>query len=143
VLGCGTTAQSTNTTGALATTPSTQPPTATTVAEPSSASATDRHDPESVLRAYFAAWERGDWAGQKSFMDAQYANLVPEPVQSISIVSLQLAEKSSSHCLYRVSFDIAVEGNGVSMMNGRYDWSYDLNWDAQRQSWIITNYGEG
>ena len=102
-----------------------------------------RQDPESVLRAYFAAWLRGYWAGQQSFMAAMYAGMEPEPLQSLHILKLRSLQKSSSRCLYDVVFEITVEGQGVSMRSGLYHWSYELKWDAQRQSWIITNYGAG
>ena len=76
-------------------------------------------------------------------MAEQYANLVPEPLESLRIIELSRVEGSSAHCLYRVVFDMTVKGRVASMTTGRYDWTYDLNWDGQRQSWIITNYGEG
>ena len=66
-----------------------------------------------------------------------------EPVEALRIIDLRRVEGSSSHCLCRVVFDITVKGRGASMTTGRYDWIYDLNWDGQRQSWIITIYGEG
>lgn len=115
----------------------------TTSSTQSTAASVDRRDPESVLRGYFSAWQNGDWEGQESFMAEQYGNLWPEPVGSLRIIELRRVEGSSSHCLYRVVFDITVKGRVVSMTTGRYDWSYDLNWDGHRQSWIITNYGEG
>lgn len=117
-----------------ATTVSTMRPTATSV---------DRHDPESVLRAYFSAWQNGDWEAEKSFMADMYAHMIDEPVRSLSIVDLRLAESSSTHCMYYVTFDFVPKGELISMESGRYNWSYDLDWDGQRQSWIITNYGEG
>ena len=43
--------------------------------------AVDRHDPESVLRAYFEAWGRGDWSAEASFMTEKYAGMAPEPVE--------------------------------------------------------------
>ncbi len=117
---------------------------------PSSASATptasasvDRSDPEAVLRAYFAAWESGDWASQASFMDKKYADLVPEPLESLRIVSLEMRTKSSKLCIFDVVFEIAVEGDGVSMQDGSYQWSYELTWNAAQKSWLITNYGAG
>ena len=76
-------------------------------------------------------------------MSELFSNMAPEPVESLRIVDLRRAEVSPSHCLYYVTFDFVPKGEGVSMEAGRYDWSYDLNWDSQRQSWIITNYGEG
>ena len=41
----------------------------------------DRSKPESILRAYFDAWERSDWALQASCMDKKYGGMVPEPVE--------------------------------------------------------------
>jgi hypothetical protein len=117
--------------------------TTTTSSTQSTAAFVDRHDPESVLRGYFSAWQSGDWEGQASFMAAQYANMAPEPVESVRIVELRRVEGSSSQCLYHAVFEITLKGKGVSMAGGRYDWTYDLKWDGQRQSWIITNYGEG
>jgi len=109
----------------------------------SSVPSIDRHDPEAVLRGYFSEWRRGDWAGQASFMASQYAGMRPEPVESLRILELRRVEGSSSRCLYGVVFEITLKGHGISMASGRYGWSYELKWDAQRQSWIITNYGAG
>ena len=105
--------------------------------------AVDRHDPESVLRAYFSAWQNGDWEGEASFMAEMYAHMEPEPVKSLRLVDLRRVEGSSSHCLYAVTFDFVPKGDLISMEAGRHDWTYDLSWDEARQSWIITNYGEG
>ena len=104
----------------------------------------DRHDPESVLRAYFEAWVRSDWSNQASFMDEKYAQMVPEPVDSLRIIQIQpIANSSLTESTYQVTFDIKVKGQGVSMQSGRYDWSYTLTWEAQRGAWLITNYGAG
>jgi hypothetical protein len=117
--------------------------TTTTSSTQSTAASVDRHDPESVLRGYFSAWQSGDWERQVSFMAEQYARMVPEPVESLRIVELSRVEGSSSQCLYHAVFEIKVKGKGVSMTSGRYDWTYDLTWDGQRHSWIVVNYGEG
>jgi hypothetical protein len=109
----------------------------------STAQAVNARNPESVLRAYFAAWQRGDWARQESFMDAKYAGGIPEPVTSLRILTLRRVAKARTRYLYAVSFDIVAKGSGVSMTSGRYDWTYELAWDAARRSWIITNYGAG
>jgi hypothetical protein len=101
----------------------------------------DRSDPESVLRAYFAAWEAGDWAGQASFMDEGYAGMEPEPMESLRIVSLEMRDQNSMVCHFDVVFDAIVESDGVSMQDGSYPWGYELTWDAVRESWLITNYG--
>ena len=104
----------------------------------------DRHSPESVLHAYFDAWDRSDWAGLNSFMDEKYGQIAPEPVDSIRIIEMQsIANSSSTDRTYYVVFDIKVKGQGVSMHSGRYDWSYYLIWEPKRGSWIITNYGAG
>ena len=104
----------------------------------------DRRNPESVLRAYFDAWQRSDWPVQASMMSANYAQMAPEPVDSISIMEIQpLSSSSLTERIYHVTFEIKVKGPGVSMHNGRYEWSYYLTWDAKRGSWLITNYGAG
>ena len=104
----------------------------------------DRHNPESVLRAYFDTWERSDWSVQASLMDEKYAQMVPEPVESIRILEIQpISSSSLTEQTYHVIFEIKVKGQGVSMQSGRYDWNYYLTWDAERSSWLITNYGAG
>jgi hypothetical protein len=108
------------------------------------AATVDHHDPGSVLRAYFDAWERSDWSVQASLMDKKYAQMVPEPVDSIRILEIQpILSSSLTERTYHVIFEIKVKGQGVSMQSGWYDWSYYLTWDAQRSSWLITNYGAG
>jgi hypothetical protein len=104
----------------------------------------DRHNPESVLRAYFEAWARSDWSNQASFMDEKYAQMVPEPVDSIRVIEIQPSASTSLYeRTYQVVFEIKVKGQGVSLQSGRYDWSYYLAWEAQRGTWLITNYGAG
>ena len=104
----------------------------------------DSTDPESVLRAYFKAWEKSDWALQTSLMDAKYAQMTPEPVDSIRILEIKaIPSSSSSERTYQVVFEIRVKGKGVSMQTGKYNWTYYLSWDEKRNSWLITNYGAG
>lgn len=107
------------------------------------AAGTDRSDPEAVLRAYFDAWEAGDWTAQESYMDAMYAGMVPEPLESLQIVELRELTRSETLATYYVSFEIVVEGDGRSMDTGRHYWSYELVWDGDRESWIIGAYGAG
>ena len=118
---------------------------AASCSRPSSSAVTvDRRDPESVVRGYFDAWERSDWPAQVSFMSGTYANMAPEPADSLRVVEIhRLKESSATVARYRVVFDIKVQGEGVSMSSGRCDWTYDLTWDADRGSWLITNYGAG
>ena len=103
--------------------------------------AVDRHDPESVLRAYFEAWGQGDWSAEASFMDEKYAGMAPEPVDSIRILEIRALNSTSTGRAYQVSFEIKVKGQGVSMHSGKYDWDYYLSWDKARASWLISNYG--
>lgn len=106
--------------------------------------AVNRHNPESVLRAYFDAWERGDWSVQTSLMDEKYAQMEPEPVDSIRILNIRpISSSSTTERIYQVIFDIKVKGPGVSMPSGRNDWKYVLTWNEQRGSWLITDYGAG
>jgi len=106
--------------------------------------AVDRHNPESVLRAYFDAWVRSDWSVQLSLMDEKYGQMAPEPVDSINILEIQpISSSSLTYQTYHVIFEIKVKGQGISMQSGRYDWSYYLTWNPKRDSWLITNYGTG
>jgi hypothetical protein len=105
----------------------------------------DRHDPEAVLRAYFAAWARNETEAQTSFMTANYAHLVHEPVDSLRVLSVTPASaESPTTRVYAVSFEIAFSGGrSLSMENGRYDWTYTLTWDGNHDTWLIANYGAG
>jgi hypothetical protein len=112
-----------------------------------SSPAVDRHDPEAVLRAYFAAWARNDSDAQKSFMAATYSKLTfaREPVDSLHLLSVAVTDATSpTKRFYSVSFDVTFAGGrSISMENGRYYWTYTLNWDATRNSWLIADYGAG
>ena len=115
----------------------------------------NRRDAGAVLRAYFAAWNRNDTATQKSLMAAQYANAdwYPEPVESVRLVSTKLLDEKTARLwstgaaestrVYQVVFDYHARGPGFSMARGRYTWTYVLTLDAQRRSWLISNYGAG
>jgi hypothetical protein len=105
----------------------------------------DRHHPEAVLRAYFAAWARNDTEAQASFMTTRYARLADEPVDSLRVLSVTPASaESPTTRVYAVSFEIAFNrGSSLSMENGRYNWTYTLTWDASHDTWLIANYGAG
>jgi hypothetical protein len=103
----------------------------------------DRRDPEAVLRAYFSAWQRGAWDEEASYMSETFSHMEPEPAKSLQVDDVRLLESSASHRLFDVTFDFTPAGDPISMDAGQYGWTYDLNWDAGRQSWIITNYGAG
>jgi len=118
-----------------------------------SAAAVTRRNPEAVLRAYFTAWNRNDSNTQKSLMTANYADRTwyPEPVESVELVSAEMLDEDSARLwssgafdttrVYRVIFDYNPKGRGFSMERGRYSWTYTLIWDADRGSWLISNYG--
>jgi hypothetical protein len=104
----------------------------------------NRSDPENVLRAYFDAWEKGEWEVQLSMMDEKYKGMAPEPVNKLNIISINpITSNTKEDNNYRVIFDIEVVGGGVSMNTGRYDWNYYLRWNEIRKSWLIINYGVG
>jgi hypothetical protein len=104
----------------------------------------DHNNPESVLQAYFKAWELGDWSFQTSLMDEKYAQMVPEPVDSIRILEIQeISSSSSAERTYQVAFEIKIKGLGISMRSGEYNWTYYLSWDEKHNSWLIMNYGAG
>jgi hypothetical protein len=106
------------------------------------ANTVDRNDPESVLRAYFEAWDRKDWSFQASLMMGE-RKPTPDEVESVRLFELHLISDSSSpDRTYQVSFEIKLKKPG-SMNSGQYSWTYTLSWDANRGSWLITNYGAG
>src|SRR4030095_11749317 len=110
-----------------------------------SSPAVDRHDPEAVLRAYFAAWARNDTDAQTSFMIPSRASWAHEPVDSLRVLSITPVDGASPTTRsYSVSFEVTFKGGrSVSMENGRYNWTYSLIRDATNDSWLIANYGAG
>jgi len=102
----------------------------------------DRHDPESVIRAYFDAWERSDSLALASVLSSKYGrSFMFEPMDSLEILEIKLlSDLSSTERIYSVLYDV--------QWTNREDtnptrWSFHLTWDATRDSWIITNYGAG
>jgi hypothetical protein len=104
----------------------------------------DRHDPEAVLNAYFAAWASNDTKAQTSFMAPTGAELAREPVESLHVLNITPDGASATKRVYSVTFEVKFEGGrSVSMESGEYRWTYTLAWDATRDSWLIVNYGAG
>ena len=105
----------------------------------------DRHNPEAVLRAYFDAWANNDHDTQTSFMSPKYNQLANEPVESLRVLSIAPADKGSATTrVFSVSFEVKLKGGqSVSMQDGRYVWTYTLQWDERHDSWVISNYGAG
>lgn len=118
-----------------------------------SSPAVDRHDPEAVLNAYFAAWARNDTNAQTSFMTPTYARMFREDADLVRVLSIKLLDEKTSKLwssgspettrVYRVLFDYKPTGHGFSMETGRYIWTYTLIWDPTRDSWLIASYGAG
>lgn len=104
----------------------------------------DRHDPEAVLNAYFAAWASNDTRAQSSFMAPTGAELARERVESLRVLNITPEGAPATKHVYSVTFEVKFEGGrSVSMESGRYRWMYTLSWDATRDSWLIVNYGAG
>src|SRR2546426_8275682 len=109
----------------------------------------DRHNPEAVLGAYFNAWNRNDLPLQKSFMTTNYTGLAREPVDSVRVLSIKLLDAKTARLwstgspeatrVYIVVFDYKPTRRGFSMAGGRFNWSYNLTWDANRNLWLISN----
>ena len=101
----------------------------------------DRHDPEVVLRAWFDALEQKD----AEMMDLLHGTNTHgayafESTKSIEILEIQLISSSSAaERVYRVWFDI--QYTDPLKKSGKTQLTFYLTWDANRDAWIITNYG--
>ena len=64
-----------------------------------------------------------------------------EPMESMQILEIELiSDASPTEQIYSVLYDVqwkAREDTNPTL------WSFHLTWDANRDSWIITNYGAG
>jgi hypothetical protein len=99
----------------------------------------DPGDPQSVLREYFAAWNRGDFDSMRS-LEERPSGLDPAPLNSIRVASITaLGEPSSRERAYRVSLDVDSDGlvDCEPVPSGHHEWSYVLRWDKVRKSWLI------
>src|SRR5512138_1773416 len=105
--------------------------------------AINRHDPAAILQAYFDTWEHNDWNTQASLLDKKYSNMVPEPVESLTLLETRIISSQPLEKAYVVTFEIQVKGQGVVLHSGQYEWTFYISWDASRDEWVITNYGEG
>jgi len=101
----------------------------------------DRHDPESVIRAYFDAWVRSDSSAMASVLSHNNGYFIFEPMNSISILEIKLISDSSSReRIYSVLYDVQWK---VQEGSGKIRWSFTLEWNANRDSWLIDHYGYG
>jgi hypothetical protein len=102
----------------------------------------DRHDPESVIRAYFDAWERSDSLAMASVLSSKYGrSFMFEPMVSLEILEIELiSDASPTERSYSVLYDVQWKNREDTNPTR---WSFHLTWDANRDSWTITNYGAG
>ena len=102
----------------------------------------DRHDPESVIRAYFDAWERSDSSAMASVLSSKFGqNFMFEPLESMELLEIELiSDPSPTEQVFSVLYDAQWKDQPD---NNPIRWSFHLMWDANRDSWIITNYGAG
>jgi hypothetical protein len=102
----------------------------------------DRHDPESVIRAYFDAWERSDSSAMASVLSSKFGqNFMFEPLESLEILEIELTSDSSpTEQIYSVLYDAQWKDQPDTNPTR---WRFRLTWDANRDSWIIIGYGSG
>ncbi len=102
----------------------------------------DRHDPESVIRAYFDALLRSDSSALASVLSSKFGqNFIFEPAESIEILEIELiSDLSPTERVYSVLYDVQWQNREDTNPTR---WKFHLTWDANRDSWIITNYGAG
>jgi len=102
----------------------------------------DRHDPESVIRAYFDAWARSDSSAMASVLSSKFGqNFMFEPLDSMEVLEIELiSDASPTERIYSVLYDAQWKDQPDTNPTR---WKFHLIWDANRDSWIITNYGYG
>ena len=102
----------------------------------------DRHDPESIIRAYFDAWQRSDSSAMASVLSSKFGqNFMFEPLKSMELLEIELiSDPTPTEQVFSVLYDAQwtdqLDTNPIR-------WKFYLTWDANRDSWIITNYGAG
>ena len=111
-------------------TPTLIPPTHT----PFSTIPFDRHDPESVVRAYFDAWNRNDWATRDALARQK---MTYGTVEYVHILEIKNVSPSPTEPIYTVVLEIKPEGYEVTTIRQRFH----LSWDAQGDTWYISNFG--
>jgi hypothetical protein len=102
----------------------------------------DRHDPESVIRAYFDAWERSDSLAMASVLSSKFGqNFIFEPLDSMEVLNIELiSDPSATERIYSVLYDAQWKDQPETNPTR---WRFRLNWDPKRESWIIIGYGSG
>lgn len=108
----------------------------------------DPHDPESVIRAWFDAWKRGDGNAMAWVEGKNYANYAFDgAIESIEIVEIKLiSSPSQTERSFNVVFNIQFkkgQEEGHNLHNGKVGWTFALTWDPSRDSWLVTNHGYG
>ena len=114
---------------------------------PTSSFSFDRHDPESVILAFFDAWERRDGNTMASLQGQSYLQYAfSEPLDSIRVLEIKLISSPSQiERVYSATFDIQMKKgqDGLNLHNGQMQWTFTLEWNSSRDSWFITNHGIG
>ncbi|MEK6750742.1 MAG: hypothetical protein AABZ00_00640 [Chloroflexota bacterium] len=106
----------------------------------------DRHDPESMIRAYFDALVRQDSIAMASVDGWGYSqkHSFTYPIESVRILKITLiSDAVPNQRDYRVLFDVQIkEGqDGLDLPSGVYQWAFTLTWDANRDSWLVRYTG--
>ena len=105
------------------------PPTRT----PFSLTPFDRHDPEAIVRVYFDAWNRNDWATMNALAQR---DITHGSVEYVRVLEIQDVSPSPHEPVYRVVFEIKGQGQEETKL---IKWKYYLSWDAQGDAWYISN----
>ena len=102
----------------------------------------DRHDPESIIRAFFDAWERNDGTTMSALERSNIQYAFHDQVDSIRILDIKLiSSPSPTERVYSVTFDIHQER--ANSLNGQVEWTFTMMWDSALDSWFIANHGVG
>lgn len=65
--------------------------------------------------------------------------MVPEPVESLTLLETRIISSQPLEKVYVVTFEIQVKGQGIVLPSGQYEWTFYISWDASRDEWVITN----
>lgn len=108
----------------------------------------DRHDPESVIRAWLDALSREDGIAIASIEGLGFVNYAFDGhIDAINVLEIKPASSLyllEDQRMYRVVFEMQVEKGKEtdSFHSGQEAWFFTVTWDANRDSWFVTNHGE-
>ena len=106
----------------------------------------DRHDPESMIRAWFDALVRQDSIAMASVDGWRYSEKYgfTYPIESVRILKITLiSDAVPNQRDYRVLFDVQIKKgqDGHDLPSGVYEWAFTVTWDANRDSWLVRYTG--